>query len=145
MHAESLTLILQSLGYARPRLGRFDPAAASPPVDPGYRPRDVAVPGGTFLLGASPDERFVFDNEKWAHPVDLAPFSIASTPGTNAEFQAFVDDGGYARRELWDRRGRGRRRRGQDEHPPLWGGGGGGRGDGGGLSPLRAPAPPNPL
>src|SRR3989441_6699821 len=111
MHVENLILILQSLGYARPRLGRFEPGAASPLVDPDYQPRDVAVPGGTFLLGASPDEPFVFDNEKWAHPVVIAPFSIASTPVTNAEFQAFVDDGGYRRRELWDRRGCGSRGR----------------------------------
>jgi len=97
MHAENLTLILQSLGCTRPRLSHFDPAATSPPVDSDYQLRDVAVPGGTFLLGASPDEPFVFDNEKWAHPVVIAPFSIASTPVTNADFQAFVDDGGYRR------------------------------------------------
>jgi iron(II)-dependent oxidoreductase len=127
MHAENLTLILQSLGYARPRLGRFDPEAATPPVDPDYRPRDVVVPGGTFLLGASPDEPFVFDNEKWAHPVVIAPFSIASTPVTNAEFQAFVDDGGYRRRELWDRRGWDWRRREHAEHPLFWTRGEGGR------------------
>ena len=127
MHAENLTLILQSLGYARPRLGRFDPAAASPPVDPDYRPHDVAVPGGTFLLGASPDEPFVFDNEKWAHPIEVAPFKIASTPVTNAEFQAFVDDDGYRRRELWDRRGWDWRRRATVEHPRFWARGDGGR------------------
>src|SRR3989442_6260009 len=125
MHVENLILILQSLGYARPRLGRFEPGAASHPGDAHYQPRDVAVPGGTFLLGASPDEPFVFDNEKWAHPVVIAPFSIASTPVTNAECQAFVDDGGYRRRELWDRRGWDWRRREQAEHPVFWA-----RGDG---------------
>ncbi len=124
MHAENLTLILQSLGCTRPRLSHFDPAATSPPVDSDYQLRDVAVPGGTFLLGASPDEPFVFDNEKWAHPVVIAPFSIASTPVTNADFQAFVDDGGYRRRELWDRRGWDWRRREQAEHPVFWARGG---------------------
>src|SRR5262249_40354035 len=86
MHAENLTLVLQTLGYARPHLTRVDKVWMSPPVDPAYRPRDVSVPGGTFTLGASPTEPFVFDNEKWAHPVDVKPFRISSTPVTNAEF-----------------------------------------------------------
>src|SRR5215470_13386319 len=102
MHAENLTLILQTLRYRQPRLTRFDPASAAPLVDVTYRPHDVFVPGGAFMLGATPDEPFVFDNEKWAHPVEAAPFHIAATPVTNAEFQAFVDDGGYRRRELWN-------------------------------------------
>src|SRR5581483_289026 len=34
MHAENLTLILQTHGYRRPRLVRFDPDHATPPVDP---------------------------------------------------------------------------------------------------------------
>src|SRR2546425_8899766 len=42
MHTENLTLILHTLGYPRPRLARFDPGAARPPLDPAYRPRDVA-------------------------------------------------------------------------------------------------------
>lgn len=120
MHAENLTLILQTLGYRRPALSCLDPRAAAPPVDPTYRPRDVSVPGGTFLLGATPDEPFVFDNEKWAHPVEVAPFRIASTPVTNAEYQAFVEDGGYRRRELWSRRGWEWRRRAGAEHPLFW-------------------------
>jgi iron(II)-dependent oxidoreductase len=120
MHTENLTLILQTLGLARPRLTRFDAGAARPPLDPRYSPRDVAVPGGSFLIGSSPDEPFVFDNEKWAHPVEVPPFRIASTPVTNAEFQQFVDDGGYRRRPLWDRRGWEWRRREGALHPVFW-------------------------
>jgi gamma-glutamyl hercynylcysteine S-oxide synthase len=120
MHAENLTLIRQTLGYPRPKLEGLDAGAVSPPVDVAYRPHDVAVPGGRFLLGASPDEPFVFDNEKWAHAVDVAPFRIASTPVTNAEFAAFVDDGGYRRRECWGRRGWDWRRRDGAEHPLFW-------------------------
>jgi iron(II)-dependent oxidoreductase len=39
---------------------------------------------------------------------------------TNAEYQAFVDDGGYRRRDLWGRRGWDWRRREQAEHPLFW-------------------------
>jgi iron(II)-dependent oxidoreductase len=120
MHAENLTLIIQTLGYRRPALFDVDRAAACPPVDPGYRPHDVAVRGGTFMLGAERTEPFVFDNEKWAHPVEVRPFRIASTPVTNAEFEAFVGDGGYERRELWSRRGWDWRRREDARHPLFW-------------------------
>jgi gamma-glutamyl hercynylcysteine S-oxide synthase len=118
MHAENLTAILHTLGYTRPTsIHRRDPP---PRVDEEFRCGDVAVPGGTFMLGADPDEPFVFDNEKWAHPVEVARFRIATTPVTNAEFQAFVDDGGYRRRECWGRRGWDWRRREGAEHPLFW-------------------------
>jgi len=117
MHAENLTAILQTLGYARPPdlLG-----CAPPPVDVDFCRHDVAVPGATFMVGASADEPFVFDNEKWAHPVTVAPFRVSATPVTNAEFRAFVDDGGYRRRECWGRRGWDWRRREGVEHPLFW-------------------------
>ena len=127
MHAENLTLIRQTLHYPLPSLSRHEPAAASPAVDPAYSPRDIAVPGGTFLLGACPEEPFVFDNEKWAHPVEVKPFRIASTAVTNAEFQRFVNDDGYRRRDLWSRRGWDWRRREEAEHPMFWVCGGDGR------------------
>ena len=118
MHAENLTAILQTLGYARPASLR--PARGAAPIDPEFRAHDVTVPGGAFMLGADRDEPFVFDNEKWAHPVEVEPFRIAATPVTNAEFQAFVDDGGYRRREWWGRRGWDWRRREGAEHPLFW-------------------------
>ena len=120
MHSENLTLVQQTLAYARPKLSSFDRSRANPPVDEGYQPRDVTVPGGTFMLGATPSEPFVFDNEKWAHPVDVEPFRICSTPVTNAQFQAFVDEGGYRRREFWSLRGWDWRRREGVEHPLFW-------------------------
>ena len=44
---------------------------------------------------------FAFDNEAPRHRVWLEPFEIASRPVTNAEYAAFIDDGGYRRPELW--------------------------------------------
>ena len=119
MHAENLALIRQTLGYPLPTLSLLAPDGLPCP-EPGYTPRDVAVPGGAFMLGAAADEPFVFDNEKWAHPVTVAPFQIASTPVTNAQYAAFVDDGGYRRRELWSRRGWQWRREADARHPLFW-------------------------
>jgi iron(II)-dependent oxidoreductase len=78
------------------------------------------VPGGIFQLGATPAEPFVFDNEKWAHPVHLKPFRIARAPVTQAEFAAFVEDNGYRRQELWSPQGWQWREGTAAEHPVYW-------------------------
>lgn len=44
---------------------------------------------------------FAFDNEQPRHAVYLQPFRLAERLVTNAEWQAFIDDGGYRRPELW--------------------------------------------
>jgi len=97
MHCEAFTYTRQTLGYAAPDRGRQAGAAANAGAWPG----DVEIPGGEFMLGAAPDTGFVFDNEKWAHAVEVRPFCMARAPVTNVEFAAFVDDEGYRRRELW--------------------------------------------
>src|SRR5207249_10180496 len=101
MHDEAFTYTRQTLGYPSP------PTAGSAPshLAAGPLAGDAEVPGGTFALGAAPDETFVFDNEKWAHPVGVAPFAIARAPVTQEQFAAFVDGAGYARRELWSEAG----------------------------------------
>lgn len=98
MHTEALTYTRQTLGYPPPTLPGTDTGPAAPA---GALPGDASVPGGRYLLGADRDEEFVHDNEKWAHPVGLAPYAIARAPVTQAEYASFVEDGGYARRELW--------------------------------------------
>src|SRR4051812_13293834 len=59
--------------------------------------------GGLVELGysADADGPFCFDNETPRHRAWAAPFEIASRPATYGDFLAFIDDGGYARPELW--------------------------------------------
>src|SRR5206468_3066176 len=63
---------------------------------------------------------FIFDNEKWAHAVDLPPFQIARAAVTQSQFQEFVDDGGYTRRELWTAESWEWRERVHAAHPVYW-------------------------
>ena len=99
MHVEALTYSRQTLSYAPPQdLGEARRPAARAPL-----PGDVAVPGGTWRLGSTAADGFVFDNEKWAHETALAPFRIARAPVTNAEFAAFVEAGGYRRPGVLER------------------------------------------
>jgi len=101
MHCEAFTWARQALAYPVPDFAAARAADAPGDAAAGPFAGDAEVPGGSFLLGAPGDAPFVFDNEKWCHRVEVAPFRIARAPVTNAEFAAFVDDGGYRRRELW--------------------------------------------
>ena len=76
MHGEAFAYTRQTLGWPPPRLDR---SARGEPLAAGPWPGDVAIPGGSYRVGAErePAPEFVFDNEKWAHDVELAPFRIA--------------------------------------------------------------------
>jgi iron(II)-dependent oxidoreductase len=115
MHAEAFLMTRQTLAYPRPRVLASPSGGERGPIG-----GDVVVPGSTFALGASPGDGFVFDNEKWAHPVEVRSFAIARAPVTQAEFAAFVDDGGYSRRELWSAAGWQWREQADARHPVSW-------------------------
>jgi len=55
---------------------------------------------GVQAIGHAGDD-FAFDNERPRHRVFAEAFALASRLVSNAEYQAFIDDGGYARPELW--------------------------------------------
>ncbi|MGW8704406.1 ergothioneine biosynthesis protein EgtB [Brevundimonas sp. NPDC055814] len=59
-----------------------------------------AFEGGLVETGAG-EEGFAFDNERPAHRVWLEPFALAADLTTNGDWLAFMNDGGYARPELW--------------------------------------------
>jgi iron(II)-dependent oxidoreductase len=63
-------------------------------------PAEVLVPGGPFTMGTS-DEPWALDNERPAHRREVDPFYIDTTPVTNAEYQAFIEDGGYDNERWW--------------------------------------------
>jgi len=106
MHNEALTYGRQSYGFPAPALITESAPEPEAATSGGPLPGDAHVPGGTFQLGATPDEPFVFDNEKWAHPVEVAPFAIARAPVTQSEYAAFVDGGGYQHADYWSAEGR---------------------------------------
>jgi iron(II)-dependent oxidoreductase len=120
MHGEAHTYMRQTLAYPAPQLGSARADALPAALGGGPLPGDVDIPGGTFQLGATPEQPFVFDNEKWAHAVDVLPFRIARAPVTNAEFAAFVEDGGYARRDWWSSQGWVWRTKAGAQHPLYW-------------------------
>nr|WP_246205070.1 ergothioneine biosynthesis protein EgtB [Altericroceibacterium indicum] len=57
-------------------------------------------PGGITVIGHQ-DDGFAFDNEGPAHRTLLEPFALADRLVTNAEWSAFIADGGYRNAALW--------------------------------------------
>ncbi|MBF6986571.1 selenoneine synthase SenA [Cupriavidus sp. IK-TO18] len=113
MHAEALTYMRQTLDYP------LHAPLGMPSIAPGAG--SAAAGGDTFLMGApAGGDGFVFDNEKWAHPVHLAPFRIDRTCVSNAEFADFVAAGGYRDPQWWSGDGRAWLQQGGLAHPGRW-------------------------
>jgi formylglycine-generating enzyme required for sulfatase activity len=47
----------------------------------------VAIPGGTFLMGSSPNEKYSFDDEHPQHQVSVPPFFMGKYPITQAQWK----------------------------------------------------------
>ncbi len=93
MHAEAFTYERQTLGY------EYEDGSVA-----GLVSWDLEFEKQKHWLGAKPGESFVFDNEKWAHEVEVGPFAIASSPVTNAEYLVYVEAGGKVPR-YWKNEG----------------------------------------
>ena len=103
MHAEAFAYTRQTLGYPPPQFANACPSMET--LGPRACPGDVEIPGGKFTIGAAKDMPFIFDNEKWAHEVEIKPFRIARAPVTNGEFLQFVEAGGYRESQHWSDEG----------------------------------------
>jgi len=88
MHGEAFHYTCQTLGYP-------DPAGDGKAFQSSSASSDIEFKKHKFVLGAVPGkDPFVFDNEKWAHEVDLASFRIARNPVSNAQYLECVEGGG---------------------------------------------------
>jgi iron(II)-dependent oxidoreductase len=96
-HTETM---LQAMALA----GITPPSFAGPAPVTGTGLEMLEVPEGPFEQGTGP-EGFAYDNERPRHTASTARFTIARTPVTNATWRAWIEDGGYARRELWSAKG----------------------------------------
>jgi iron(II)-dependent oxidoreductase len=120
-HNETMLQAL-NLRTGEPLLWPGDPLPAG---RPGVAGTSVLVPGGPFVLGVDAvTEPYSLDNERPAHIVEVPAFRIGRVPVTNAEWLAFVDDGGYRRRQCWSARGWEHRAEAGLEAPQFWNGDG---------------------
>jgi ergothioneine biosynthesis protein EgtB len=98
-HQELILTDVLHLLSRNPLAPAYDPDGARPV----HRAREMAwsrYRAGLANIGHAGDG-FAFDNEMPRHRVWLESFALASRPVTNAEYAAFIDDGGYRRPELW--------------------------------------------
>ena len=103
MHGEAFAYTLQTLGLtAPPILARASFPASQQISTP---QRELHFEDATFQLGSSPAQEFVFDNEKWAHPVHLPAYNISSTLVSNQEYRQFILEGGYDNLQFWSAAG----------------------------------------
>jgi gamma-glutamyl hercynylcysteine S-oxide synthase len=125
MHSEAITYTRQTLGYPSPKIAVVDNVRVVEQHAPSSQPadlltRDAEIPGGKFILGSTPEQGFVFDNEQLIHELAIAPFEISKTAVSNDQFKNFVEDSGYRRSELWTTEGWQWRTAVSAEHPVYW-------------------------
>ena len=112
--------MLQALQLAPPGVLRPEPVPA-PAVSRAAAPEPptVRVEGGPFPLGAD-GEGFCYDNERPLHEVEVPAFEIDRAPVTAGAYRAWMDDGGYRRREWWSDEGWAWRQAEGVERPLFW-------------------------
>jgi iron(II)-dependent oxidoreductase len=112
MHGEAFAWLRATLGWSAPE-GLV--LTALPRAEP------IEIAGGDIDLGRGPDARgFSFDNESPSWRATLAPFEIDATPVTHAQFERFVDAGGYDEPTWWPDEAGAWRARHDREHPARW-------------------------
>jgi iron(II)-dependent oxidoreductase len=79
----------------------------------------ILVDVGRATIGTD-DRTRAYDNERPRYALECAPYWIDRTPVTNAQYLAFMEDGGYSRRDLWSKAGRAWLDETRAESPKYW-------------------------
>jgi len=118
MHNEAFICTRQTLAYAIPNfIGSDNTVRSKLDVDI-YE--DIEISGGVFMLGAEREGEFIFDNEKWAHEVNVAPFSMGKYAVSNGQYLEFVEANGYAEKKYWSEEAWQWRVKNNLNHPVYW-------------------------
>lgn len=119
IHVETTSMLLRQVPvHALSRPTGFDPADVRGRGAPsGF----VEIPTGDVVLG-KPDSSTTFgwDDELGEKPARVRAFRAGRNLVTNREFLAFVEDGGYARSDLWTREGWRWRTASRARAPRFW-------------------------
>ena len=107
MHIESMIWCRQTVGYPAPPQASPERQAPGEPVA-----GDAIIPAGTWRIGMPGESAdyatsdFAFDAEKPGFDIELESFAISRQLVSNAEYLAFVEDGGYQQPQYWSFGGR---------------------------------------
>lgn len=113
MHVEALTYLRDHLGFAAP----LDLHIPQVPI----AATQVTLPAGLVRIGQEKQgDGFFFDNEKWAHVVELPAFVIDATAISCGAFLAFVEAGGYDTPAYWPDAAGHWRNSIERAHPARW-------------------------
>ncbi len=100
-HQELLVTDIMHVLAQSPLMGAAIPGWREPAPAPGPA-RFVSLPGGIDAIGhREAGGAFCFDNETPRHRVLLAPCQLATRLVRNAEYLAFMEEGGYRQPTLW--------------------------------------------
>jgi ergothioneine biosynthesis protein EgtB len=98
-HQELILMDAKHMLSCNPLRPAYDGAA--PPGPPAASPVEWRARKGGLVEIGHDGAGFAFDNEGPRHKSWLEPFALASRPVSNAEYLAFIEDGGYRRPEFW--------------------------------------------
>ena len=115
-HTESILQTIQLIGDLD-----YEPARRREPPEGAmhFERESAVVPAGAVVIGTD-DRTVAYDNERPAHVVELGRYEIDLAPVTNGGYLAFVEDGGYGRRELWGEEGWSWLRKTGVSYPAQW-------------------------
>jgi ergothioneine biosynthesis protein EgtB len=88
MHNEAFAYMWQTLGYRAP-FKAFEGSASKKSLSLKY----IEMSQQSFKAGSDDHNGFIFDNEKWAHTVEIDDFAIANRAVTNGEYLEFIESG----------------------------------------------------
>ena len=105
-HQELMLMDIKHVFWSNPLRPALREDAAAPSAHAAPPLRWHRGPEGVHHIGREVGHEvgragFCFDNEMPRHAVLVQPFELASRCVTNAEYLAFVQDGGYARPDPW--------------------------------------------
>lgn len=99
-HQELMLTDIKHLLSLNPLAPAYAEGAPVPTANPPGAAAWLSFDGGLVDVGHD-GGGFAFDNETPRHRRWLPPFALASRPVSNADYLAFIRDGGYRRPELW--------------------------------------------
>jgi ergothioneine biosynthesis protein EgtB len=86
MHNEAFAYMWQTMGRSIP----FAPISNTATLEASTQTW-IHFPKSTIQAGSEQGSGFIFDNEKWAHSIDLPAFDISGTPVTNGDYLEFLE------------------------------------------------------